>query len=305
MTSHRKFEFAGLLLALMLVGTACGDSSDTTSTAPPATVATTTAAPTTTVATVDINAVAADFTTTIPEGWLAVSDITAFKDAMTTANALVIDVREESEYAEGHIEGAINIPLRTLSDNLDKIPTDRQVFVYCKSGLRAALAGSSLHMLGYDNVLIFPPSWNGWLDAGEPVSTDAAVAETFAAPAIEPALFTAADDFLNNMPEGFLSAGDVTAVKEAIGAGVALLDVRTPEEFAEGHIEGAFNISLRELTTGLDMIPTDNTVIVYCGSGHRAALAVPVLQMLGFDNTKVFAGSYKAWTAAGEPVVTG
>ncbi|NND02886.1 MAG: hypothetical protein HKN91_08865, partial [Acidimicrobiia bacterium] len=260
---------------------------------------------TTTMAALDINAVAADFTSTIPEGWLAVSDITAFKDAMTTANALVIDVREEGEYAEGHIEGAINIPLRSLSDNLDKIPTDRQVFVYCKSGLRAALAGSSLHMLGYDNVLIYPPSWNGWLDAGEPVSTTPTIAETFAMPDIDPELVTVADDFLNGIPEGFLSAGSVDSVKEAMTAGVALLDVRTPEEFAEGHIEGAFNISLRELTDGLDGIPTDNTVIVYCGSGHRAALAVPVLQMLGFDNTKVFSGSYKAWIAAGEPVVTG
>lgn len=305
MNSHRKYGLAGLLLALMLVGAACGDSSGSTTTAPPATVATTTAAPTTTVATVDINAVAADFTSTIPEGWLAVGDITAFKDAMTTANALVIDVRETGEYAEGHIEGAINIPLRTLSDNLDKIPTDRQVFVYCKSGHRAALAGSALHMLGYDNVLIFPPSWNGWLDAGEPVSTAPVTAETFAAPEVDAGLFAAADSFLSGIPEGFLSAGDVAAVKEAMAAGVALLDVRTPEEFGEGHIEGALNISLRELTDGLDAIPTNNTVIVYCGSGHRAALAVPVLQMLGFDNTKVFSGSYKAWVAAGEPVVTG
>jgi len=304
MKSHRRYGLTGLLLALMLVGAACGDSSDSTTTAPPATVATTTAAPTPTMAALDINAIAADFTSTIPEGWLAVSDVTAFKDAMTTANALVIDVREEGEYAEGHIEGAINIPLRSLSDNLDKIPTDRQVFVYCKSGLRAALAGSSLHMLGYDNVLIYPPSWNGWLDAGEPVSTTPVEAELVAAPALDVQLVTIADDFLNGIPEGFLSAGDVTAVKEAITAGVALLDVRTPEEFAAGHLPGAFNISLRELTTDLGAIPTDNTVIVYCGSGHRAALAVPVLQMLGFDNTKVFAGSYKAWVAAGEEVVT-
>ena len=68
-----------------------------------------------------------------------------FKDALT-AGAYLIDVRETSEYAEGHIEGAVNIPLRTLTQNLAMIPTDRQVFVYCKSGYRAGLATSRIVM---------------------------------------------------------------------------------------------------------------------------------------------------------------
>lgn len=318
MRQHRWSKLISLLAVLALVGTACGSSDTETTVAPetvpaateapateaPVTEAPTTEAPATTVAAFDLTAVAASYTSGIPEGWLAVGDITAFKDAMTVGGALAVDVREESEYAEGHIEGAISIPLRTLSDNLDKIPTDRQVFVYCASGYRAALAGSALHMLGYDNVLIFPPSWKGWVAAEEPASLDAVAAETFAVPEIAPELLTAADGFLNGIPEGFLSAGNVEKVKEAIGAGVVLVDVRTPEEYAKGHLPDAINVSLRELADGLDMIPTDNAVIVYCGSGHRAALAVTVLQMLGFDNTKTFTGSYKAWVAAGEAVVT-
>ena len=299
--SRRRPGLAGLLLVIMLVGSACGDSSDPTTTEPAA--ATTTAAPVTTVATLDINAVATDFVSGIPEGWLAVSDITAFKDAVGVG-ALVIDVRQPDEYAAGHIEGAINIPLRELADNLDKIPTDRQVFVYCASGHRAALAGGALHMAGYDNVLVFPPSWKGWVEAGEPESTVEVMAETFSPPDFEAELVATVDEFLSGIPEGYLGAGDVAAVRQAMDAGVFLLDVRTPEEYAAGHLPGAVNVSLRDLTAGLDKIPTDNAVIVYCGSGHRAALAAPVLHMLGYDNTKVFAGSYKAWTAAGEEVVT-
>jgi len=299
---RRARGITGLLLALMLLGAACGDSSDPTTTTPAA-AATTTAAPANSVATVDINAVAASYVSGIPEGWLAVSNITALKDA-TSVGAFLIDVRETSEFAGGHIEGAINIPLRELGANLDKIPTDRQVFVYCSSGYRAALAGSSLQMLGYDNVLIFSPGWKGWVAAEEPVSTDPVVAETFAVPDFAPELVSAVDTFLSGIPEGFMSAGDVPKVREAIDAGVFLLDLRTPEEYEAGHLPGAVNLSLRELTGGLDMIPTDNSVIVYCGSGHRAALAAPVLHMLGFDNSKVFTGSYKAWTDAGEEIVT-
>lgn len=300
---RRGTRFTGVLLALMLLGAACGDSSDPTTTTTAPAVTQTTAAPATTVAALDINAVAASYVSGIPEGWMAVGDITAFKDAIGVG-AFLIDVREAGEYSEGHIEGAINIPIRELGANLDKIPTDRQVFVYCASGHRAAIAGSALQMLGYDNVLIFPPSWKGWVAAEEPVSTDEVMAETFAVPDFDPALVAEVDGFLSGIPEGFLSAGDVAKVREAIDAGVFLLDVRTPEEFAKGHLPGAVNVSLRELTSGLDMIPTDNAVIVYCGSGHRAALAAPVLHMLGFDNSKVFAGSYKAWVDAGEEVVT-
>ena len=91
---------------------------------------------------------------------------------------VILDVRTPEEYAEGHLEGAINIPLRELAQNLDMIPTDRQVFVYCKSGWRAGIALSSLGMMGYDNVLAFPPGWNGWTEAGEPVTTDVPDAAT-------------------------------------------------------------------------------------------------------------------------------
>ncbi len=156
----RRRSLIATLLAFVLVLAACGsdDSADTTTTVAPdsplasttTTVAeeTTTTAPaeetTTTIELFDVQAAVAEYAANIPEGWMAVSDTTAFKDAVEASGALVIDVREEGEYAEGHIMDAINIPLRTLGDNLDKIPTDRQVFIYCKSGWRAGLGTSSL-----------------------------------------------------------------------------------------------------------------------------------------------------------------
>lgn len=317
MAMLRRRSLIATLLAFVLVLAACGsdDSADTTTTVAPdsplasttTTVAaeTTTTAPaeetTTTVEVFDVQAAVAEYAANIPEGWLAVSDTTAFKDAVEASGALVIDVREEGEYAEGHIMDAINIPLRTLGDNLDKIPTDRQVFIYCKSGWRAGLGTSSLGMMGYDNVLAYPPGWNGWTAAGEEVSVEPVEAEVVGDPGLQPEMVEAVGSFLSTIPEGWLSAGDATAVSEAIEAGAFVLDVREPGEFAEGHIPTAVNVPVRELGTTDVEFPTDVTMIHYCKSGWRAALALPILHMQGYDNDKGFSGSWLAWTEAGLP----
>lgn len=311
----RRRSVVSLLLALALVATSCGSDEDATDATQPAPLATTTTvvaettttvepATTTTVVTYDLRAAVLEYTSTIPDGWMAISDTVAFKDQVEASGALLVDVREISEYEAGHIPGAINIPLRTVSDNLDMIPTDRQVFVYCKSGYRAGMTGSSLRMLGYDNVLIYPPGWNGWTEAGEEVSTEAVVGETFPVLDIAPEMLTAVDDFLNNVPEGYYSAGDTEAVKTAIEAGAFLLDVRTTAEYEAGFIPGAFNANLRALPEYVDDIPTDVPVIHYCKSGFRAALALPVLHVLGFENDRTYTGSYLAWTDASEPIET-
>lgn len=106
-----------------------------------------------------------DFISTIPEGYLNLGSVEKMQAAME-ADIFIIDVRETGEYAEGRIPGAVNIPLRTLLDDPEAIPTDTQVVVYCKSGFRAALANATLHIAGYDNVRAFSPSWNAWSEAG-------------------------------------------------------------------------------------------------------------------------------------------
>ena len=142
---RHKSLFA-LLLAFVLVLTACGgDADETTTTVDPEsplgssttvveettttvveeTTTTEAEETTTTEAPFDLEAAVAEYAANIPEGWMAVGDITAFKDAVEASGALVIDVREPGEYAEGFILNAVNMPLRTLGENLDKIPTEQ------------------------------------------------------------------------------------------------------------------------------------------------------------------------------------
>ena len=69
-------------------------------------------------------------------------------------NIFALHVREPDEFNAGHIEGAVNIPIRTLARSLDKLPTDKSmpIAVVCKSGIRAAYATMTLKLLGYPNV---------------------------------------------------------------------------------------------------------------------------------------------------------
>jgi rhodanese-related sulfurtransferase len=112
-----------------------------------------------------------DFLQSIPRGYYAVPQIGALKGMLQDKAALLIDVREPSEFRRGHIPGAMNMPLRSLTDNLDTIPKDQPVVLYCSSGYRTAMGVMALQMLGYSNVRGFPPSIQGWKAGGEPIVT--------------------------------------------------------------------------------------------------------------------------------------
>ncbi len=107
------------------------------------------------------------FLVSIPDDYYTVKDIDTLKTLAKEKQALLVDVREPEEYASGYIEGAINIPLRDLTQNLNQIPKNRPVILYCSTGYRTAMGVMALQMLGYINVKGFPPSFEGWKAAGE------------------------------------------------------------------------------------------------------------------------------------------
>jgi phage shock protein E len=80
-----------------------------------------------------------------------------------------------------------------------------------------------------------------------------------------------------------------------------LLDVRTPEEFAGGHIPGSVNISLQTLAQRLDEIPRNQPVVIYCRVGNRSAEAAEILQTAGYREVYDL-GGIVGWAARGYPV---
>jgi hydroxyacylglutathione hydrolase len=85
--------------------------------------------------------------------------------ALEAGNTQVIDVRGVAEYKKGHIEGADNLFVGKLTDNLDKVAKDRPVIVHCQSGGRAAIAYSILRAHGFDNVQNYAGGWVDWSKA--------------------------------------------------------------------------------------------------------------------------------------------
>lgn len=94
------------------------------------------------------------------------------------------------------------------------------------------------------------------------------------------------------------------ALEQRLGeAGLVVLDVRTPEEFAAGHVPGAINVPYDQVEARLAelAVAKDQDVILYCRSGRRAQIAAGVLAKAGFARLSHLEGDFPAWSEAGLP----
>jgi rhodanese-related sulfurtransferase len=97
-------------------------------------------------------------------------DIDSYKaEHFQRKNHVLIDVRTAGEYKGGHIQGAKNIPLDTLTQQLQQIPTDELVVLVCQSGNRSANACRQLLDAGYTNVVNLNGGTLRWRMTGNPV----------------------------------------------------------------------------------------------------------------------------------------
>jgi phage shock protein E len=109
-----------------------------------------------------------------------------------------------------------------------------------------------------------------------------------------------------------LAAGPASIEPKALGARIAwadrslvVLDVRTPEEFAAGHLPGAINIPHTELASRVAELDgsRESDIVVYCRSGARSATALGVLEKSGFKRLFHLEGDYTRWSEEKRPVV--
>ena len=84
---------------------------------------------------------------------------------------LLVDVREESEWAAGHAAGAVHMSKGTIERDIEtKVPDKGAPLVlYCGGGFRSALAADNLQKMGYTNVISMDGGWRAWTQAGLPV----------------------------------------------------------------------------------------------------------------------------------------
>ena len=104
---------------------------------------------------------------------------------------------------------------------------------------------------------------------------------------------------------------EVVAVPAAALAGLQastpalrVVDVRSAEEFAAGHVPGAMNVPLEQLQANplAQGLQPDESVVLYCATGRRAARAAAALQARGYMSVRQLEGHFSGWQAAGQPV---
>jgi len=91
-----------------------------------------------------------------------------------------------------------------------------------------------------------------------------------------------------------------------VSSDTVIIDVRTPEEYASGHLDGAVNIDVQssEFDDLVSALPADGAFVVYCRSGNRSAQAIARMAGLGFTEITDAGGLDAAARATGLPIVT-
>ena len=85
---------------------------------------------------------------------------------------VLVDVREDNEWANGHIVGAIHLGKGIIERDIEHVvpDTSAKLILYCGGGFRSALVADNLQKMGYSNVESMDGGWRGWTSAGLPIA---------------------------------------------------------------------------------------------------------------------------------------
>jgi adenylyltransferase/sulfurtransferase len=102
-------------------------------------------------------------------------DASQARERIESGEPVVVDVREQDEWDEGHIAGAVHVPRGHLESRIERLAPDttRPVVVYCSAGNRSAFAAKTLAELGYDDVVSLAGGFTDWKRNGFPVQLQA------------------------------------------------------------------------------------------------------------------------------------
>jgi hydroxyacylglutathione hydrolase len=184
--------------------------------------------------------------------------------------ALVVDLRPAEEFLEAHLEGAISLPLgRSFLTWAGSVldPSRELILLMPADELHdAETVVRDLALIGYDRVLGVLPA-NGL--------------ESFAPRRVASIGSTRMDELTAH-------AGDATVI-----------DVRSSSEWSEGHIPGAMNVPLAQLTSRLSELRAYQPIVTYCQTGARSSVAASVLRASGIDRVSNAEGGYEEWSRNG------
>lgn len=190
----------------------------------------------------------------------------------------ILDTRSPEEFSEGFVPGSVNIGLKGRFAEWAGmlIPFNQPVILVTDLGEEEETI-IRMARVGFDNVKGYlKGGYNAWKEAGEK-----------------------ADMIINIDPEELQM--DLHFDKR-----IMLIDVRKPVEFDNGHVRGAYNMPLENMTdrTSMSKADDDQNMYVHCQSGYRSVIACSLLKKEGFHNLRNISGGYaKISTTPGIPLV--
>ncbi|MFQ5858052.1 MAG: sulfurtransferase, partial [Anaerolineae bacterium] len=231
----------------------------------------------------------------------------------------VVDVRSPEAYADGHIPGAVNLPLPGLQTFRDGTPemlvelpefearlgqvgireTDTVILYDHMWGMPAARVLWALERYGHEDARILDGGIDQWEADGRPLTRNT--------PALSPTTYHARPVDVGEASHDWLRA-------HLNDPDILVVDTRTPNEYQQGHIPGAINwdwmnavpfnspSALRpdgELRAELEAlgVTPDKEIVAYCRSGARSAHLYFALRHLGYPRVRNYDGSWLAWSA--------
>ena len=195
--------------------------------------------------------------------------------ARVQAGALILDVREPSEWAAGHLAGSINVGLsgKFASWVGALIPSDRELVIVAPAGKQRE-AALRLGRIGFDRIAGFLAGGeSAWRDRGDLVRKSRR-----------------------------MDAAQLARELSREGRPF-LLDVRTQTEWDEGHLAGAVHVPLTQLQARAGELPRGREIAIHCKGGYRSVIAASLLERAGLGPLSDLEGGYMAWLEARQPIV--
>ena len=216
---------------------------------------------------------------------------------------LILDLRALESYAQKHVQGAINMSIVSLAENLANLPRDKTLLLYCYTGQSSALAMVPLKAYGYQAIFVnggfaqmekagfamdtkpvpFVPTKNE-------ITTDSRQRGVMAG--IQANLLTIARQ--HTVKTLVVADRNVKELSTDSPEKYAFVDLRPSTDFAKGHIKGAISAPLAELRSRVTMLPKDKRLVLCCKSGQLAAMSTAPLTAEGFKIISLCAGLSQA-----------
>jgi rhodanese-related sulfurtransferase len=186
---------------------------------------------------------------------------------------VLIDARDSGDAASGHIKGAVSVPVGQMAAVRKSLPAPKlnaPLVVYDgRGGEQAVAVAQALIKAGQKNVLVLKGGMVDWIAAGYAVESGVPAPKQIA--------------YAPKPRAGSLPMAEFTTLAKSTPADVLILDVRNPDEAAQGVIKGSLLIPDEELAARMAEVPKGKRIVTHCLTGIRAEMAYHKLKEAGYN----------------------